>query len=78
MIDLQGKSALVTGGSRGIGKACSTLLARAGARTRNPLDALVASRLAAVSRRRRDRPPEAEVAAVRSAVSTVISLSRTG
>ena len=42
-----------------------TLLARAGARGRGPLDALVASRLVTVSRRRRDRPPEAEVAAVR-------------
>ena len=42
-----------------------TLLARAGARGRGPLDALVAGRLATISRRRRDRPPEAEVAAVR-------------
>jgi 3-oxoacyl-[acyl-carrier protein] reductase len=32
MIDLTGKSALVTGGSRGIGAACCEMLARAGAR----------------------------------------------
>jgi len=42
-----------------------TLLARAGARGRGPLDELVAGRLATISRRRRDRPAEVEVAAVR-------------
>ena len=41
-----------------------TLLARAGATGRGPLDALVEAGLATVSSRRRDRSPEAEVAAV--------------
>jgi primosomal protein N' (replication factor Y) len=42
-----------------------TLLARAGASSRGPLDALVESGLASVASRRRDRSPEAEVAAIR-------------
>jgi len=41
------------------------LLARAGAASRSPLDALVESGLATFRRRRRDRAPEAEVAAVK-------------
>ena len=42
-----------------------TLLARAGATGRGPLDALVESGLATLSSSRRDRSPEAEVAAVK-------------
>jgi 3-oxoacyl-[acyl-carrier protein] reductase len=51
MIDLTGKSALVTGGSRGIGRACCELLARAGAsvavncRVETPWAELVAQRI---------------------------------
>ena len=41
------------------------LLARAGAQGRAPLDALVSSGLAVIKSRRRDRAPEAEVAAVK-------------
>jgi len=40
------------------------LLGRAGVRSRSPLDALVAAGFASLSRRRRDRAPEAEVTAV--------------
>jgi NAD(P)-dependent dehydrogenase (short-subunit alcohol dehydrogenase family) len=36
MIDLAGRTALVTGGSRGIGRATARLLARAGARLALP------------------------------------------
>jgi primosomal protein N' (replication factor Y) len=42
-----------------------TLLARAGVVSRGPLDALVADGFAKISSRRRDRAPEAEVAAVK-------------
>jgi primosomal protein N' (replication factor Y) len=42
-----------------------TLFARAGTAGRGPLDALVEAGLATVSSRRRDRSPEAEVAAIR-------------
>jgi primosomal protein N' (replication factor Y) len=42
-----------------------TLLARAGATGRSPLDALVDSGFASVASRRRDRSPESEVAAIR-------------
>ena len=51
MIDLTGKSALVTGGSRGIGRACCEILARAGAkvavnyRVETPWADLVAQRI---------------------------------
>ena len=41
-----------------------TLLARAGAASRNPLDALHDAGLVVLGRRRRDRPPRAEVGAV--------------
>jgi primosomal protein N' (replication factor Y) len=43
------------------------LLARVGVRGRGPLDALVEAGLATVGSKRRDRPPEAEVTAVRLA-----------
>ncbi len=42
-----------------------TLLARAQIASRGPLDALVEARLVSVGSKRRDRPPEAEVAAVK-------------
>jgi primosomal protein N' (replication factor Y) len=42
-----------------------TLLARSGVASRGPLDSLVAEGLAKISSRRRDRSPEAEVAAVK-------------
>jgi primosomal protein N' (replication factor Y) len=41
------------------------LLARAGVASRNPLDSLVEAGLAKIRHRRRDHPPEAEVAAVK-------------
>jgi len=41
------------------------LLARARVASRNPLDSLVEARLAKIRHRRRDHPPEAEVAAVK-------------
>ncbi len=43
----------------------TTLLAHAGAASREPLDALVAAGLVRIRRKRRDRPPKVEVAAVR-------------
>ncbi len=43
----------------------ATLLARAGAASREPLDALVEAGLVRIRRRRRDRPPQVEVPAVR-------------
>ena len=42
-----------------------SLLARAGAASRSPLDALISAGHAKIRRRRRDRPPEAEVTAVK-------------
>ncbi len=52
----------------------ATLLARAGAASRSPLDALVAAGLVAVHRRRRDHTVEAEVTAVKLPATPVEEL----
>jgi 3-oxoacyl-[acyl-carrier protein] reductase len=80
LVDLSGKVALVTGGSRGIGAATAALLARAGAsvaltyRERSDAAAAVAERIAAVGQRGKilrcdlERPEDCE-----RAVSETIS-----